>query len=169
MSFPITYEELRKLARKTFLHTLVARGVARKAGLISAPGTSPARTVIDAYVHPLEGVLGRQYAADFTGETRMRLTSQSNVPIYVHYSLQDPPDNTLLDPTDYQPLWGFDADGNFTTLSALIAESTGDLRWLTIPDFLRVSLRLVVSTQSETPAMNSDILDGSFSMMLQVA
>ncbi len=169
MSFPITYREIHELARKTFLHTLVARGVARKAGLISRPGTSPKpRTVIDAYVNPLEGPLGRQYAADFSEVTRMRLTSQSSVPIYVHYSLQV--DNEALDPADYQPLWGFDESESFTTLSASGAESVsgGPLGWLTIPEFLRVPLRLAVSTQSEAPAMNPDVLDGSFSTSLQV-
>ncbi len=168
MSFPITYRELERLARKTFLHTMVARGVARKAGLVSHPPTaSRPRTVIDGYVNPLESPLGRQYAADFTGQIRMRLTSQSSVPIYVHYSLQV--DNPVLDPTDYQPLWGYDESESFTTLSASQAESVSgaDLRWLTIPEFLRVPLRLAVSTQEETPAMNPDLLDGSFSMALQ--
>lgn len=170
MTFRLTYREIRELARKTFLHTLVARGVARKAGLIASPALSGLRTVIDAYVSPLESPLARQYAVDLTGATEMRLTSQSNVPIYIFFSLAV--DSEALDPGDFQPLSGLDEDEILIILSASIADSVSGgssaLHWLGIPEVLRVPLRLTISTGSAIPAMNSDLLDGSFSMALQI-
>lgn len=142
--------------------TRMARGVARKAGLRAIRGEpAQAQTVIDGYIHPQEGPYARQYLTDFSRVSRVRLASQSNVPVYVFCSPSV--GSNELRPADYTVLR--DVDG--VPVSASIANSSGDLRYFTLPTDVRTPLRLTLSTSAGGVEMNSIRLDSPFSVALQ--
>lgn len=169
MTFPSTYHALARLALKKALQTRWARAIARKAGLHTLPPVGGVRTVIDASIHPLEEAYGRQYIADLSGATEMRLSSTSNVPVWVRYSVVGAT-STLLEMIDAATLHGLDETSTDVPLSAqrTDVDAAEPLGWLAIPSELRVEMRLLVSTRQFQQALDPLSLDGPFAVLMQV-
>lgn len=106
----------------------------------------------------------RQYIVDLTNKTEIRLSSQSNIDVYILYSTSTDSSEGPLDPNDYAPMFGATPDEAFSVK----ANSGEDLPWLEIFEFNRRELRLAVSTDAGFVSMNPSSLDGPFSLMLQV-
>lgn len=167
MGFRITDREIDRKIRIKALSDPVPIEIVRKGGLPqqAAPsGTVAApRTIIDAYLSPTENPLGRQYLAELAGVERVRLSSQSNVPVYVLYS--ESTESNALDPGDYAVLE--DDVGNPVTASQAFSDPGDDLRWFTLPAEVRTLVRLLISTSQTEPELDAGALDGRFSVALQ--
>lgn len=150
-SFPRSFAAILDMIDNVALSAPVARKVARKAGL-KAGGGEPVgtRTIIDAYVHPEEPPLARQYQADFSNKTELRLSSRSDNLIYVIYSVSDP---GPLDPG----IW-------FDLTSASASDTPA---WVDIPAEAQTQVRLALSTYAFGPLLGSGVSAGPFSVGLQ--
>lgn len=168
MGFRITDREIDRMIRKEALIKPKAQEMVRKGGVPQreAPDTTLTvpRTIIDAFLAPREGALGRQYLADLSGAERVRLSSQSNVTVYILCS--ESTTNGVLNPGDWVVLE--DADGSPVSASKNNSDPGDDLRWFTLAPEQRMLLRLIVSTAQGTPELDIDALDGPFSVALQV-
>lgn len=167
MGFRITDREIDRMIRQEALEKPMADEMVRKGGV--PQGDAPAvtilavTTIIDAYLGPVEGPLARQYLADLSGVERVRLASQSNVAIYVLYS--ESADDGALNPGDYTVLE--DTDGNPVWASQANSDPGDDLRWFTLPAEERTLVRMCLSTSQTQPELDTDALDGPFSVALQ--
>lgn len=142
MAFRVTYEALREMVGRIALNVSFARKIVRKSGLRPGAATTGPRTLIDAFVDTNETALWKQWATDLTGFSGVRFTCQSFIALYVFYS------HTLdgsYDPGDWAPL-----EGEEGAVSASIANSTGDLRWFTLPAERKAPIRLTISTQPDS-------------------
>lgn len=160
MPFRKTYEEIEEMILNTALYTPMCRDIVRRAGLVPGGGTRRPRSVIDVFMDVGDALL-EQWATDFTGYEQIRFFSESSVPVYVLYSLDT---STAYDPGDYAVLSALDADENSVEISSLATDSGGDLHWYTIPEELRVPIKLTLSTAAELPIME----ESRFSAALQV-
>jgi hypothetical protein len=150
-AYPRFRAEIKRMIEKKARTKRMANRIARKADITLAGGPGGAKTVIDAYINPLEANLARQYATDFTGVSEVRLTSRSDSPIYILYST-DPPGG-LLNP-------------GFSPFSpALSASSAGDSGWLAT-DF-EGEMRLVLSTQPSAVRMEATVSAEPFAVLMQ--
>jgi hypothetical protein len=168
MGFRITDREIDEMIRQESLDEPMAVEVVRKGGagqgeappeVVSAP-----RTVIDAFLSPREEPLGRQYLVDLSAVGRVRLASRSRGDVYVLYS--ESADPGPLDPGDWIVLK--DEDGTPISASSATSDAGDDLRWAPIPPEERTRVRLIISTSQTEPQLDNSILDGPFSVALQV-
>lgn len=171
MSFPISYREIHEMTRKTVLHTRVARGVARKAGLRRTAGSLRPQTIFDAYIDPqIEGLI-YQWLVDLSGFSRIHLASMSDIPVYLSYNT-----NALEPPSEALAVGGWTQmtgllDEVTTPISGSRADTT--LKWYVLDESLQRSMRLglSVNTQGEIgwPASSGagEAFDGPFSVALQ--
>lgn len=167
MGYPIFSRQVDRLIESEALHTLTAHEMARKAGFRQTEGPVTVlggpMTVIDAYYHPSEGPYRRQYLADFTEVSRVRVSSQSSSPIYIFYSPSV--GAGPLDNSDFVPL----VDDLGIEISAWRTHSDpgDDLRWFDLDPGERIPLRLTLSTSDIAVEIDEGLLDGAFSIALQ--
>lgn len=149
------------------LHTLTAHEMARKAGFTQVEGPVTAlgapMTVIDAYFHPSERAFWRQYLADFTEVSRVRLSSQSSSPIYIFYSPSV--GGGPLGNSGFVPL--LDDLGTHVSAWRTHSDPGDDLRWFDLDPDERIPLRLTLSTSAAAVEIDEGLLDGAFSIVLQ--
>lgn len=167
MGYPIFFRQVDRLMESEALHTLTAHEMARKAGFTQTEGpvtvTGAPMTVIDAYFHPDEPAFWRQYLADFTEVSRVRVSSQSSSPIYVFYSPSV--GAGPLDNSDFAPL--VDDIGTVVNASRTNSDPGDDLRWFDLDPLERIPLRLTLSTSQGAVEIDEGLLDGAFSIALQ--
>lgn len=140
------------------------RDIVRRAGLVSNLYGQRPRNVLDVYMDSRGDALLHQWTTDFTGFSRVRFSAQSSVPVYVMYSHSL--EAQLLDPGDYAVLTANDPDNNPVEVSASIDNSTGDLRWLTLPEERKAAMRLTLSSAPELAIMETSIAPFSASLQL---
>jgi len=167
MGFFITDREIDQMIRQQALEESMASEIVRKGGV--PQGQEPTtlvpfpRTVIDAYLAPQEGPLGRQYLVDLSEVERVRLSSQSVVMVYVLYS--EDLGNNALNPGNFAVLE--DESGNPIGSSKSFSDPGDDLRWRILPPIERTRMRLILSTSQTQPELDVAALGGPFSVALQ--
>lgn len=166
--FPNTDAAIRATIRRTVLHTRVAKGVARKAGLFARASAPSPTTVLDAYIDPEQEGLSYQWLVDFSGVSEIRLASQSSATVYLMRSLLGV-ESEAYDATDYVPLDGaLGGTGTQVFSSRTLNESGDDLRWYELDISQQIPMRLGLSTDGAAVGWNAGALDGPFSVALQV-
>lgn len=139
---------------RTVLHTTVARGIARKAGLRSVAGDvgeAFSRTLIDAWIDPTFDKECWQWKVDLSGYSAIRFVNRGplNPNFFLAYSISGF-SSSALDPGDYAlftipPLdpYGY-PNGPLEAFSGT-SELDGGRPWAQIPENLRIPLRLTFS------------------------
>lgn len=164
MSFPRVYREIEEMVPRLALHTKTARAIARKAGLHSGEAVNRPATVIDVFVDPFQEAFARQHVVDFTNYTMIRMSSTSNLMVYLNRSLTGLTD-TRIDPIDYIGMQI--VEGNAFLGANRDSSSTG-LGWKTLKAVNRVPLRVGLSTDLTLLSMDPRSLDGPFNVVVQV-
>jgi len=170
LSYPRFYAAIKEMAREEALHTKTARAIARRAGLRSlrtgsdlGPGT-----LVDATLGPTHIPFQWQWTVDLSGYERIRLDIRHHDNVLLYYSV-DGPSTSALDPGDYEAFTGVFVESG---LSGILQANDGSaLRWMVIPEELRVPLRLCFAHDSGNPGTPSVSMDtdlgGPWGAMLQ--
>jgi hypothetical protein len=155
-SYPKLYRAIKDMAIKEALGASMARKIARKAGLRAGQSTdgvsnSPV-TLVDVTLGENFVPLEWQWFLDLSTYTSVRFDARGELALYAFYSK----DLTIaLSPTDWLPVEGYFPDFDFVNfLSASEgAGHTGEaLRWMNLPEELKVPLRFCLSySASEVP------------------
>ncbi len=169
MSYPTLYRELERMIDDTALETKNSRAVFRKAGFRPGEGTAVSvntriRTLIDAWVMPTSSPLLYQWHIDLSGFEKIRFSSMHSGPGQTHVTLLRlylslDTGSTALAPAIWE---------THEILSANIAEVgiNAPLRWESIPETLRVPLRVAIGRQGGE--FDLSIIPTPFSMTVQV-
>ena len=167
MSFARTHAAITAMLPEVALATPMARAIVRKAGLrASQPGLERPKTVIEGVLDPLEEQGGRMWLVDLSGMERIRFSAESSVA--VHLLRQSTALDSAIDITTAR-MTGLTELGASVFLSSSRADSaSGDVEWYTVPDALRTTQKLAISTQTDALALNASLLDGPFSFSVQL-